>query len=471
MLPHSDRRGQAHIVSLALYAAIIVSGITTVIVVGTPVLEDMRDATAIDSARELLTDMADQVETVAEGGEGSQTQISVQFERGDLVFDEARDEIRYELETGAGLVGPHRSEQVGSLQMSSMATVRVTADTVDGTDCWRLENDYVSTCIRQLPANTSDRVSADTAGYWRFNGGGSTATDSSPHGNDGTLYGDPGRGDGVEAAGLVLDGAGDFVHVPADGTLDVENFTVTGWFRVVPNASGLHTVISKQGDTSLDRNYWVSVDADNTSQGDGVVWARTSSGGSVDTDLTSAEGYADGQWHHVAFVHDLSDDRARLYVDGALADNQSDIDPPGGSGEPVGIGATVEGDPSSTTRHLNGTVDDVRVWNRPLTGDDVRFVYRQQGILDYIDTEHLLVDYRNKEANTRLDADFGVSMETRQDVGYTHNGTGYVEPVETGDFLGRGEVQAHVDSFFGIDYTVTFTMLSGSDFVQVDVDE
>ena len=72
-----------------------------------------------------------------------------------------------------------------------------------------------------------------------------------------------------------------------------------------------------------------------------------------------------GEWTHVAMTHDGS--MLRLYVNGVLDSQRTALGPIGESAIPIRIGAQA----GSSTNHLTGLLDDVRMWNVARTGAEI----------------------------------------------------------------------------------------------------
>lgn len=383
-------------VSIALYSAIIVVGISTIIVVGTPILENMQDSQAVDAAKDMLTGLEEQIRDVATAGEGSRTAVGLRFARGEFIFDAEKDQVAYELDTDTEIIGPHTSTQIGNLRLSSLAGVSISESSVNGEPCWKMENEHISVCIRQVSRNVSDHIESDTVGYWRFNhNSGGTAYDNSSQGNEGTINGATWV-DGKQGSALQFDGVNDYVSA----TVSDDKTSVALW----ANNDGTW-------------NHYVN---------------------------------ADGTWYENGESASVSNDWYRI------------------SGNTVDIARNGTSSPSD---YFNGTIDEVRIWDRALSAEEVGWLYKQGGTLDYIDTEDLILRYYNKNVDEELDAEFSVNLHTDQPFGLTHNGTGYVQPELTGSDMGRGRIRATVHSSFGIDYTVVFSLISDADFLQVDVEE
>ena len=81
--------------------------------------------------------------------------------------------------------------------------------------------------------------------------------------------------------------------------------------------------------------------------------------------LTSISTYADNNWHHLALVRNAKSNTT-LYVDGTEQATRVSQDFKGFGGVELVIGATPESNSQSTTytNYLNGSVDDIRLWNK-----------------------------------------------------------------------------------------------------------
>ncbi|MCJ7479413.1 MAG: hypothetical protein MUP63_04520, partial [Candidatus Nanohaloarchaeota archaeon QJJ-7] len=234
----SRDKGQS-LISIVLFTGIVLAGIGTVVTVAGPAIDNFQDAIAIDTAQDIISGIGSQVERVAEGGKGSQLNLSVSFDRGNLIFDSEDNEIEYRIDTETEIIAPHTSRRFGDLLMSATASVSVNRETVDGQDCWRIENEHIQTCIRAVD-EPDDSIGSDTVGFWRFtNESGQTVVDNSSYGNSGTLgsstvseTSDPSRVGGLRGKALEFDGNDDYVEIPDDESLDItEGLTVSGWFR------------------------------------------------------------------------------------------------------------------------------------------------------------------------------------------------------------------------------------------------
>jgi hypothetical protein len=148
----------------------------------------------------------------------------------------------------------------------------------------------------------------------------------------------------------------DVSHVTSDAA------TFEAWINTsaAPDAfNGQVIYIGKDGDGALPR---ISVDASSRIK---VYWSRAGTGGGHGSSDTRP--IIDGRWHHVAVVFDRG--AITFYKDGQPTTEQAPVSMPGGqpAGSPCQIGAGF-GDATGFV----GQVFDLRVWNQPRTGEQIR---------------------------------------------------------------------------------------------------
>jgi hypothetical protein len=215
-----------------------------------------------------------------------------------------------------------------------------------------------------LPDEVASTPGADAGlvGYWRLDeGSGTTLTDTSGFGNDGSFGGLAAWTSGVSGAALDFAGSGDLMLVPDDVSLDLTDaITIAAWLR--PTRIGTQYVIKKalKGDIN---GYELSL---SSSGGLFVRFNQASSGNGYR--LNSLSGYpVDGSsWIHVAATYDGQ--QIKLYVDGAL---EASLSAPGlviGVNDvPLSVGAQFGG-----ARPFDGAVDEVLLYGRALSQVEVQ---------------------------------------------------------------------------------------------------
>lgn len=191
------------------------------------------------------------------------------------------------------------------------------------------------------------------------------AYDSSGKGNDGALSGVP-----ATVAGKI----GDALNFTANYSNEVTtsnavnnplDFTLSAWFKTT-SASGKKIIGFEDTkvlvSSSHDRLIWMGTDG-KVRFG---VWDGSqriiASGGTLN----------DGAWHHAVGTH-AADGTTKFYIDGVL---QGSLNSTVWNGSGYWrIGGYQNGWANGVTGHFVGTIDDVRVYNRPLSTSEVSDLY------------------------------------------------------------------------------------------------
>jgi hypothetical protein len=196
------------------------------------------------------------------------------------------------------------------------------------------------------------------AAYSFDEGGGSNAADASGNGNAGALNGAAWTTVGKNGGALSFDGVNDSVTVADSGSLDLtEGMTLEAWVRPTELSGSWRTVLLKEQPGGLAYGLY----AHTSSQGPSV---HISTGGS-EPRARSASAIAGDAWTHLAGTYDGA--TLRLYVNGALAESQA-----AGGAISTSTGALWIGGNSVWSEWFQGLIDDVRVYNRALTGAEIQ---------------------------------------------------------------------------------------------------
>jgi hypothetical protein len=176
---------------------------------------------------------------------------------------------------------------------------------------------------------------------------------------NGTASNAPAYVPGIEgAAALSFNGINQYVNVPNVSDFQFtsnQSFTLSAWVKLnnLPNAR----VSIVQKNPAGGAAYGLGVTASNQ-------WAFFGT-----TDIVSPFTADIGQWHLVAAVQDGTFSLRKLYVDGLLLASGMAQDA-SGSGA-LGIGATPD---IAAGQFLNGSVDDVRLCNQPVSVTDINLM-------------------------------------------------------------------------------------------------
>ena len=220
--------------------------------------------------------------------------------------------------------------------------------------------------FRMAPQGPQDPGTDNLAAYYAME---NDARDTSGNGNDGIMLGGQFGQDAYRGAVLTLDGIDDVVEVPhsdAIGFNDSTNLTVTLWAKP----------------TKLPRLTWTGVITKNrdVSAGDAYgIWISTSNQWHFRVDGTSGNANVPGapdvteEWHFVAMTHDADATYLRGYVDGRMIyENTNSNAAPLTGQSPLWIGGA-----QGVTEFYPGQLDEVRIYNRVLSENEMSFVGMQ----------------------------------------------------------------------------------------------
>jgi hypothetical protein len=179
-----------------------------------------------------------------------------------------------------------------------------------------------------------------------------TATDKTGLGHNGTVSGAV-SATGIYGQALSFDGVNDLVTVADANDLDfTTGMTLEAWVK--PNAlTAWQTVLLKQGPDGLVYGLY---DSDNAQHSAGFVRIA-----GTDRDVRESNPLPTNAWSHVALTYNSAQSRLVLWVDGVPRDERAitgDI--------MVSTGALFMGGNQFWGEYLNGLIDNVRLYNRPL---------------------------------------------------------------------------------------------------------
>jgi len=171
---------------------------------------------------------------------------------------------------------------------------------------------------------------------------------------------------GKFGGGFDFDGIDDLVNVSDSASLDgMTDLTVEAWFKGTFSASSLHSVVSKfVNGQATSSSYYIQA---NYGRLRGLVYDS-------DQDMLLVSGstnLSNNTWHHVAWTFDGSTGKGTLYLNGRVDNTSTDasVSDVQDTTENVIIGACDSG----TARFFNGTIDEVRIYNRALSTAEINW--------------------------------------------------------------------------------------------------
>ncbi len=212
----------------------------------------------------------------------------------------------------------------------------------------------------QYEASLHRYLGADIVGWWQFNEGeGSVAYDISGYSNDGTIHGAT-YVDGVpgkEGYALEFDGSNDYVEVAQGHGLLSKNITISMWINP-PIWDGVTALITSRESIGTHGLMFFRNTSPNTLHFD---W-----GGRWNANYLPPT----NQWTHLVITRDSN---ARiLYVNGVLNSSTS-----AGSNPNQDAILRIGVDTISNQYNFNGKIDDLRIYSRALTSEEIQTIYTE----------------------------------------------------------------------------------------------
>ncbi|MCQ6254750.1 DUF2341 domain-containing protein [Methanocaldococcus sp.] len=217
--------------------------------------------------------------------------------------------------------------------------------------------------------------------YWSFDeeeGEGTVAHDETGNGNDGTIYGATWT-TGKYGYALQFDEVDDYVEIPYSETLNVTySVTYCAWVRPQSNATWQNVV----GQIGTDNGIFFYND-----RFLGSLWFFNPDG-TVGRDFIWDNQSRDyNKWYFVALTYDSSQHVIKLYVNGNLVREVYETRPPLDHTTDFYIGSY------GARSFFNGTIDDVRIYNRALSEEEIKALYQTELKYHQIQNITTKVDY------------------------------------------------------------------------------
>jgi hypothetical protein len=247
----------------------------------------------------------------------------------------------------------------------------------DKTYYWRVDEfDGVTThkgdvwsfsTIPNIPINDPNLV-----GWWKLDEGmGNIVLDWSGHDNHGTLANGTIWVEGNDGSALQFDGQNDYVNLGTLAELYIPgNYTYSAWFRVGEDINGdsgpqYLLCIGSRSDLVFGVEDGVGVDGDLSLH----YYDTALSFHAVGVGQTV---WSSGDWHMVAGTKDSAVGH-KIYLDGELRNSDTNTNNDNyATSRMISLGARAW----TGHQYYNGAIDDVRIYNRTLTQDEIQKIMR-----------------------------------------------------------------------------------------------
>ncbi|MFB6150717.1 MAG: LamG-like jellyroll fold domain-containing protein [Haloarculaceae archaeon] len=207
------------------------------------------------------------------------------------------------------------------------------------------------------------------AGYWPFDG---SADDASGSGLDGSKVNvDSGMG-AFGTPAFSFDGTDGYVNINGLDNIHSGTSSLAMWIKT--RSGGGNNFWSAPGITGVEK-YW---------GGNDIFWGWIDYQGRIgiragnNYGARSATPIDDGQWHHVVLTYNESDGRVQVFVDGTRVDTGDTR--AGGTTTAFSSFGRIE-DTGGTPEYFEGKIDEIRSYDRVLTGHEVARLSRTNGTM------------------------------------------------------------------------------------------
>ena len=202
-------------------------------------------------------------------------------------------------------------------------------------------------------------------GYWTFDGTLSTfASNSVPASDLAFLMNGAMKEPSKFKKGIYCDGIDNKVRFDSISDTGFNEYTVQSWVKLDNFTDSFSTIVG----TVTDGRTWLGINSDNYFE------FKVYSGNDLHFSLTEDGIEAKlGVWYHVAATYSESQDLFRLFINGTLI-SENELQPSDM------LETAIETDynymcSGQSDEYLNGSIDNVAIWNRALTPNEIRYVF------------------------------------------------------------------------------------------------
>ncbi len=228
-------------------------------------------------------------------------------------------------------------------------------------------------------SSLSQNIHKGLVGYWPMDG---NTLDSTASGGDGIIFGDvTSTTFGKRNQAMTFDGDGDFIELPQERRLSYVNpkaFSWTLWFNLseIPERKkGISQSLLTFNDPDPVGDIFLGFGAIER-WGDEITFFADGNDGIAESGIILSwkpeEGFQAGQWYHAAAIRDYENDNLQLYIDGILVGETVCRFSPFDQSYEMNIGVFRDSD--ELANYFGGAVDEVKIYERVLTKDEVLII-------------------------------------------------------------------------------------------------
>ena len=182
----------------------------------------------------------------------------------------------------------------------------------------------------------------------------------------------------AEDYSLSFNGTNEYVSVPYDSTMNPSgNFSVSAWVKL-SNKNAYRSAVTSRSETvngNQTGGYMLYISNANKWQ----FWNGFGNTGGLWKQANSSTRIIENTWQMQTVTYDHANTHMRLYVDGVLVAQNNSASLVANTDKPLYIGAGRTNkhphDVDPPQFHFNGKIDDVAIWNKMLSSDEIVQLY------------------------------------------------------------------------------------------------
>ncbi|MEE9525510.1 MAG: LamG-like jellyroll fold domain-containing protein [Candidatus Woesearchaeota archaeon] len=233
----------------------------------------------------------------------------------------------------------------------------------------------------QTPAGINHSNTALKLPFENYTQSSDTYKDYSSHGNNVTVIGATwnATGGNDNYGAYEFDGVFNYMYISDDASLDFPNtdseFTITAWINS-ETLTGNQSIVGKYNSFNSQIAYYFHTNGDEL-----TMWlSEDGTDSAIRKETTTDANMAADTWYHVAVTSSISGtDNIDFYVNGVLktdtVESGTNIISIHDSTETVRLGAVANSSGGALDNFFNGTLDEVQIYNRSLSSDEILSVY------------------------------------------------------------------------------------------------
>ncbi len=217
---------------------------------------------------------------------------------------------------------------------------------------------------------------------------------------------------GRNEAAIYLDGTD---HVSFGNiAITTPNYSLAFWIKYDAIPTGVYYLLGKRPACSAGNFFDLQISATN-------IGMEVYSGGNNTANAAAGGPITPNNWHHVVFATDTLNKQTLKYIDGVLVSTKD-------WGGAVGSIANstsfdIGNSPcatSSTRRKYKGAIDDIKIYDRPITGSEVKELFQEQY---FVSTAHSIIATCDTISTDGLINYYAFDNQSLEDSASTYDGT------------------------------------------------